>query len=498
MSRQVIAYEAEHFKRVRIVSFCILLTCVTLLSGCGSKTSAPSDPFIATQQGSLASAGALSFPTDGKPLSPAEKRALMSVGAFDKDISARDMYDVMRHFKRYVHNERVTIETGVKNGQEYIGFMRQIMRKKGLPEELVYLAFVESLYRPKARSRTGALGMWQFVSATGKAYGMRQDYWVDERYDVYESTRAAATYLGKLYARFDDWHLAVTSYNAGQGKISRGLKATNTKTFFELRRNNHRLKGTKSYLTAENRQYLPKFLAVCKVMRNLSSLGFEPMRNRGTQAMVAIGVRPSTDLRALARRSGIPWEKFVKHNPAFKRAVSPPKRKSIAYVPRYSTKRAKAYLAQNIAPRIGKGFKGYRVARGDTMVGIARKNRMALSELRRINPRIEPLKAGAMIVLPRILADASGKRGAVFVKAQKKYVAKKIIVKAPRSRKKTAWQVAQAAKRPKPTIYVVQAKDTIWGIARKFNVKPSTIMKLNQLGMQSVIRSGDVLQVAVN
>ncbi len=107
-----------------------------------------------------------------------------------------------------------------------------------MPAELAYLAFVESGYNPLARSRSGALGMWQFIPSTGKAYGMEQNWWLDERKDPYQATRAAAAYLSRLYTLFNDWHLAITAYNAGEGKISRGLAATGAKTFFELRNRN--------------------------------------------------------------------------------------------------------------------------------------------------------------------------------------------------------------------------------------------------------------------
>ncbi len=495
---------------LRMVFLCSLMACMLVLSACSSKTSVPIDPFIASPKALEASADPTKYlPKGSKPFSPAEKRALMSVGAFDKNISAKDMIDVMMHFKRYVHDERKTIEKGIKNGQPYIAFMRQVMRQHGLPQELAYLAFVESLYIPTARSRTGALGMWQFISSTGKAYGMRQDYWVDERYDIFESTRAAATYLGKLNKRFDDWHLAITSYNAGQGKVGRGLEATGSKTFFELRRKNSQLEGTKNYLTEENRQYLPKFLAICKIMRNLESLGFEPMQNIGAPPVVAISLEPDTDLKALARSSQLSWSEFKDYNPTFKRTASPPGRKSIAYVPRHSVSRAKVYIAQTKSrparnksrtqvasasssqrnsstasnQKIKAGYT-YQVVRGDTMSSIARRSSISLAQLRSLNPGIEPLKAGARVRVPKkpMATDP--------LLAQNKAAVEKTPTRV------SSAMVAQNAS-ARNVRYVVQDKDTIWAIARKFDVHPNLIMEWNSLNRQSVIRRGDVIKVKV-
>ena len=146
--------------------------------------------------------------------------------------------------------------------------------KRWTPEDLAYLAIVESGYKPEAFSHAGAAGAWQFMPSTGKKYGLDQDKWTDERLDPYEATEAAASYLQKLYDDFGDWPTAIAAYNAGEGKMQRALEGSGSRNFFEVRERNETL-PEKTRLREETKQYVPRFLAVTKIMRNLPQLGFE-------------------------------------------------------------------------------------------------------------------------------------------------------------------------------------------------------------------------------
>ena len=117
---------------------------------------------------------------------------------------------------------------------KYIPMMKALLRENGLPEDLVYMALIESGYNPHAFSRSKACGPWQFISSTGKKYGLLVNWWIDERRDPEKSTIAAAKYLNDLYDMFECWYLAAASYNAGEGKISRGMKRFHTEDFWEL------------------------------------------------------------------------------------------------------------------------------------------------------------------------------------------------------------------------------------------------------------------------
>ena len=132
---------------------------------------------------------------------------------------------VRYHFVKYSRERRITMEHFLRNAQPYLDYTKSVFRAKGLPEELAYLAYLESGYNPLAVSRSRATGMWQFIVSTGKVYGLRQNWWIDERMDPYRSTRAAGDYLTRLHEIFRDWHLAIASYNGGEGAVGRAKKA---------------------------------------------------------------------------------------------------------------------------------------------------------------------------------------------------------------------------------------------------------------------------------
>lgn len=389
--------------------------CALLLAGCGTspRLDVPESSVAVTAPSDedMLESYRLALQDEGLPLSDVEMRALLSTGEVDHGLSTDDMREVQVYFKHYIHSARPVVERFMRRGQSYIGYTRRIFRERGLPEELAYLAFVESGYNPVAVSRSNAVGMWQFMAGTGRQYGLRQDWWMDERRDPYHATRAAADYLAKLYDDFGDWHLAVAAYNAGEGKIGRALQGTQTESFFDLCRNNGLL-DDKAQLKEETRQYVPRFLAVCKIMRNADALGFSPAEAVDTERtllpVAELSARPGTDLAALAGRLGMSWDEFAAYNPAFRRSITPPDRYTPVYVP--SALQARASLALRDASLTGSGWATYTVAKGDSMGRISKRTGVPVSILRQLNRKSEPLKVGAKLRIP-------GRAGAVQASA---------------------------------------------------------------------------------
>jgi len=201
---------------------------------------------------------------------------------------------------------------------KYVGMMQQILVRYGLPEDLVYLALIESGFSPKAYSVAKAAGPWQFIAGTGRRYGLRIDWWADERRDAEKSTHAAASYLRDLYGMFDSWPLAAAAYNAGEGKIQRAVTRYKSDDFSELIR--HR------YLKQETKDYVPKMLAALTIAKDPGKYGFGDVAYEAPMDLRAVSVPGGTDLAAVARILEVPVEEIRDWNPELRRFCTPPNR----------------------------------------------------------------------------------------------------------------------------------------------------------------------------
>lgn len=416
---------------------------------------------------------------DGIPLTPSEMNALQSTGQLDKRLSPAALNLVGGQFKFFLHKGRSTMERFSQRSEAYLSHARKVFRERGMPEELAYLAMVESGYNAKAVSRAGAAGAWQFMPYTGMKYGLNQDWWMDERLDPYKAAEAAADYLNKLYGDFRDWHLAIAAYNAGEGKISRALEGTRAKTFFELVDKNHMLSG-KAQLRDETKNYVPRFLAFCKIMRNLNSLGFQSVDLNKPVAVTRVQARPGTDLQALAAAVNMSWAEFSAYNMAHKRYVTHADRSTYVYVPNHARSAAVASINGG---RKGNGWKSYVAAKGDSWQKLSQKTGIPASALQASNRQMASLRPGATVNLPgwadlRVPAPASrtkladsgnkGKRGG-----------------------KNADKAAVAS----AGTYKLEPGDTLTAVAREHDTTVSQLMALNDLDDASKIWAGQTLSV---
>ncbi|MDO5537727.1 MAG: lytic transglycosylase domain-containing protein, partial [Desulfovibrionaceae bacterium] len=247
----------------------------------------------------------------------------------------------------FLHRGRKTIDIVSKRAEKYLVYAKGVFRSRGMPEELAYLAIVESGYNPKARSQAGAAGAWQFMPYTGMKFGLQQDSWEDERLDVYSATVAAAEYLKKLYGQFGDWPTAIAAYNAGEGKMGRACKAAGKRTFFGVLTRNESL-DEKTRLREETRQYVPRFLAIAAIMENLEELGFAPINPDAAPQVSKVRLAPATSLKAMAGACDMSWNEFRDYNPHFLKDVTHSTHKTNAYVPERATARAVAFASNPV------------------------------------------------------------------------------------------------------------------------------------------------------
>ncbi len=397
---------------------------------------------------------------DGIPLSFAERIAFHSTGYLDADLSLEDKRAVERHFKYYLHKQRQLFERYVERSEAYLPYVRNTFREKGVPDEIAYLAIVESGFNPKAVSRAGATGMWQFMRFTGQRYGLEQNAWVDERRDPYKATVAAADYLNRLYDMFGDWHLAIAAYNAGEGKINRAMLSSGADSFFELCRLNETIPQRKTRLKLETQQYVPRLLAVTKIMRNLEILGFTAPEESKALELLPVKVMPGTDLGTLANQSGLRWDEFKNQNPAYRRNISPPNSHSVAYVPRANHAKATAWLAKSESARFA-GWQQYKVRRGDSLYAISNRYGVSVSVLRQANNMNgNALREGAVLLVPgtRVSSPSYADSSSGGHKAS------------------NAQPIAAGS-----TIYTVKSGDSLYSIARAYGLTVSSIQKANSM-----------------
>jgi len=275
--------------------------------------------------------------------------------------------------------------------QAYADMMKRIFREKNLPEDLFYLALIESGFNPKAFSRAKASGIWQFVRQTGRRFGLKVDKWIDERRDPEKSTYAAAEYLKSLYEIFQNWDLVAASYNAGEGKVLRAMKKAKSQDFWEISR--HR------YLKRETKNYVPMFLAAVAIAKEPEKYGFTNIDYHPPLVYEKVVVPPGTSLQRIARAAAIELSELQALNPALKRGKTPP------YYPQTEINLPpgkKEIFEKNFYQTSAPNAKVHRVRSGETLAGIAKKYRVDLQDLCRFNdlsPRV-PIKPGQILLLP--------------------------------------------------------------------------------------------------
>ena len=307
---------------------------------------------------------------------------------------------------------RAVVERWLTRSGRFLPMALDIFRQKGLPEELVFTAMIESGFDPVAVSHAGAKGLWQFMAPTARQYGLRVDRWLDERLDPEKATVAAANYLSDLYKTFGSWELVQAAYNAGEMKILRAIQGTGSRDFWSL--------ADSRFLRDETKNFVPAIHAVTIIGQEPEQYGFvvspdEPL------SYEQITVPRGSSLKHVASLSGIPLEELIRLNSELRLKQTPPDSPYHLKVPRGSAPALQAGLDREAAAR----------------------------------------KAA--------MASRTGDRGK-----------RKI----------------QAAERITASVHVVQPRDTIGGIAKRYGVSVQQLSRWNDLEHGKRILPGDRLRVA--
>ena len=304
--------------------------------------------------------------------------------------------------KSFLKNRRSSLERLMSLSDYYFPMFEQEMSNQKIPLEMKYLAIIESALNPKARSRAGATGLWQFMYATGKSYGLEVNNYVDERSDPVRSTKAAAKYLNELYKIFGDWDLALAAYNSGPGNVTKAIRRSNGKTnYWNLR----------PYLPRETAGYVPAFLATLYIFEYAKEHGFKPQKRANHLFQTdTIRVKEAIPFKDIAEITGMDVQDIQFFNPSYQLDVVPyvegrnyAVRLPISEIGKFVSNEQAIYNYLNeqkaqreqILPEVAKGeqYAGgkstkktiYTVKKGDNLGKIASRHGVSINNLKRWN-----------------------------------------------------------------------------------------------------------------
>jgi membrane-bound lytic murein transglycosylase D len=299
---------------------------------------------------------------------------------------------VSRHKQWYLKNATY-IARVLERSEPYLYFIVEEIEKRQLPMELALLPVIESAYRTEALSRSKASGLWQFIPSTGRYFGLKQNWWSDQRRDVVLSTQSALDYLKELNKEFNgDWHLAIAAYNGGRGTIASAIKKNKRKNlptdFFSLK------------LSRETSNYVPKLLALSHAIKNAQLYNIKVPYIENTPYFTAVATKGQIDMPKLISETSINDKLFYQLNAGFKRWASSPEGPHRLIVPQSSAQKVINYIASQPArPKIQ--WRRHKLKNGDTLYDLSRKYKVSVAAIKTINRmKNSRLRAGKTILIP--------------------------------------------------------------------------------------------------
>lgn len=366
-------------------------------------------------------------------------------------VSSRQINRIIEYFQNREHER---FQEWLNNAGLYKEHMLPILKEYGLPEEIFYLALIESGYNPIAYSYAHAAGQWQFITSTGALYGLKRNWWIDERRDPIKSTYAAAKYLKKLYEEFDDWFLALAAYNTGELRVWRAIRREGTRDYWKLRS-----------LPKQTRNYIPTLMAGMTIALNPEKYGFEN-NPKETWRWDEITINGCYEFEDIARVCGISSSILKEYNPELRRWMTPPDEDQyVLRVPVGKGERLAEKLAELPSVESKPQWTTHTVRRGQTLSYIARKYGTSVSALISANNirNKNQIKVGQVLRIP-----TSDYYAAATVSSDQDLIT-----------------------------HVVKKGETLSEIGEKYGVSISKIRSLNDLYGKRYIYPGQKLKIPV-
>ncbi len=387
---------------------------------------------------------------------------------------------VVRYLKFYRDNPRgrAIARVWAKKSGRYVPALKAELAKAGLPTDLVWLSLIESGHNPTIYSPVGAAGLWQFMPASGRMYGLTVDRWVDERLDPKRSTDAAILYLSDLYRRFGNWELAMAAYNMGHGGMTRAIQKFNTNDFWELCRH-------EAGIPWETSLYVPKIFAIAIVMSNKKAFGIADVTPDPAERFETVLVGSGTSLEQVAAAAEAPLKTIEELNPQLLAERVPPRR------PGHREKkwrvRVPAGRAVHTTTRLAKvwasdsGLTSYVVKLGDTPETIAKSLRISEAQLRALNhiDKGEVLDAKTVLLVPKSATQ----------RAAREPETPDVVVVPPRR-----FDYPDRER----VFFVVRPGDSLAEVATAFGVSVADLESWNAIDPKARLQPGMTLQVWVS
>jgi membrane-bound lytic murein transglycosylase D len=300
--------------------------------------------------------------------------------------------DSVLGFINYFNNSergRSTLMGALKRSGRYREMIYRILKEEGVPLELLYLAQAESGFKPRAVSIKAAVGMWQFISDTGRRYKLRQTELIDERLDPEKATRAAARYLKDLRAELGDWHLAVAAYNCGEGCVGRSVERTGYADYWELR--------SRKAIPRETTNYVPIIIALTIMLKNPQEYNLQEAVYDPPLELDRITLSADTSLQLVADAANVSLADLREWNPSVLRSLAPQGYE--VFVPK-GQGAATLQALHRVPEQYRDNWRLHRVEGGDTLAGIAAEYQSSSARIEEANPAMRELRAGEWLAVP--------------------------------------------------------------------------------------------------
>jgi membrane-bound lytic murein transglycosylase D len=384
-------------------------------------------------------------------------------------IAGLDQALTRQYLQRYSERAGLAyLEKVMERAGPYLAFIRREVEERNMPPEFVYLPVIESDFQPTAVSRSGAAGLWQFMRNSIRGYGMGITDYADERMDFWKSTQGALKKLEDNYQQLGDWPLALAAYNAGLGAVNRLVGQTGIRDYWSL--------SEKRLLKTETIHYVPKLLAVSHILSNLRRYGLSPPWPEDPQ-WTRLQMDRSVDLDLLAHYTGVDGDMLKKGNAELRHGITPPVGGYQLKVPGADAPAVLAALESRDLPLIRYHF--HTIAYGDTLSALALRYRVGVEQILEANPGTDArfLRIGLQIRIPASAgSDPPTPESAAAAESGT----------APLN-SGLAFEGA----------HLVRRGETLWAIARLYQVDPRLLAEANGMGLEDILREGRILKTPI-